>query len=409
MRLFFTILLGVTVSACAALPRQPVPESLYTDAIIPGIPQARYWADEPPADLEALHGDLARQRAASGLGKDVVLLALSGGADDGAFGAGLLTAWTKLGGRPEFTVVTGVSTGALSAPFAFLGPDYDDRLKELYGGFPANRIFEPRSWLNILPRASVADVGPLEELIAKFADEDMLAAIAREHRRGRRLLIQTTNLDAERPVIWDLGAIAASGAPNAIEIFRKALLASASIPVAFPPVLFDVEAGGEHYDEMHVDGGVVSAATVLSDWQVDLNRIQGGSKASKSAGYSVYLVRNGKISPEFQKVERTLVSIAGRSLGTLLKVQSGGALLSTYATAELRGAAYHATWIGDDFKHPRPAAFDVDYMRALYQYGFDLMMSGNAWFDRPPVLMSAEERQTARAPLTNSRKLDAAQ
>ncbi|HUS97414.1 MAG TPA: patatin-like phospholipase family protein, partial [Hyphomicrobiaceae bacterium] len=266
MRITFIVITAFFLCACSSLPRNPVPLDLLGTGVIPNIPNipdARYWGDEPPAKLHEMVMEIAEQRRISGVSTNATMLALSGGADNGAFGAGLLNAWTEMGTRPEFTIVTGVSTGALSAPFAFLGPDYDDELKQMYGGFPRERIFKLRSWVNILPNASVADTAPLAEVIERFVDEKLMAAVAREHRRGRRLLVQTSHLDAQRPVVWDLGAIAASGAPNAKDIFRKALIASASVPVAFPPVLFQIEVDGQIYDEMHVDGGVVSQATAL--------------------------------------------------------------------------------------------------------------------------------------------------
>jgi hypothetical protein len=355
------------------------------------MPHVRFWADVPPSDLDVLIAQLGEQRRAAGIGDETYMLALSGGADNGAFGAGLLNAWTRLGTRPEFTIVTGVSTGALSAPFAFLGPDYDEELRAVYGGFPRDRIFRLRNLFSILPSASVADTQPLADLIAHFADEEMLAAVAREHRRGRRLLVQSANLDAQRAVIWDLGAIADSGAPDALMIFRKALLASASIPVAFPPVLFQVEAGGRIYDEMHVDGSVISAATVLAEWQVDLDEMARRNGAMPKA-ISMYVVRNGRIAPEPEIVNHALIPIAGRSINTLLKMQGVGDLLSAYTAASVRGADYFVTWIGEEFQHEYPGPFDPGYMTALYEYGFELMTSGNAWARKPPILMTEDER-----------------
>jgi predicted patatin/cPLA2 family phospholipase len=358
---------------------------------IPNIPNARYWGDEPPPNLSDLAAELAEQRRISGMDNNTTFLALSGGSDNGAFGAGLLNAWTEMGTRPEFTVVTGVSTGALSAPFVFLGPDYDDELQMMYGGFPQKRIFRLRGWLSILPQASIADTEPLAEVIAQLVDEKLLAEVAREHRRGRRLLVQTSHLDAQRAVIWDLGAIAASGAPNAIDVFRKALIASASIPVAFPPVLFKVEIDGQVYDEMHVDGGVVSQATTLTSWQEaiknEISHQPGGPKTLK-----IYVVRNGRIAPEAQAVEYGLLGIAGRSIATLIKSQGIGDLLSAYAAAQIRGGDYYLTWIGEDFVYEYPGPFDPAYMSALSDYGYNLMKSGNAWVRKPPVLMDEAER-----------------
>jgi hypothetical protein len=299
-----------------------------------------------------------------------------------------------MGTRPEFTAVTGVSTGALSAPFAFLGSDYDDDLRHMYGGFPQKSLFRLRSWLSILPQASVADSAPLANVIAQYVDEKLLAEVAREHRRGRRLMVQTSHLDAQRAVIWDLGAIAASGAPNALDVFRKALLASASVPIAFPPVLFEVEVDGQVYDEMHVDGGVVSQATALTSWQVEARNL--ADQRGLSPAVSIYVVRNGRIAPESEAVEYGLLGIAERSVATLIKSQGIGDLLSAYASARIRGGDYYLTWIGEDFVHEYPGPFDPDYMSALSDYGYNLMKSGNAWVRKPPVLMNATERDALK-------------
>jgi predicted patatin/cPLA2 family phospholipase len=361
---------------------------------IPNIPDARYWGDEPPTNLGDIMAEFAEQRRMSGMDRNVTILALSGGADNGAFGAGLLNAWSEMGTRPEFTVVTGVSTGALSAAFAFLGPDHDDDLRHMYGGFPQKSLFRLRSWLSILPQASVADSAPLANVIAQYVDEKLLAEVAREHRRGRRLMVQTSHLDAQRAVIWDLGAIAASGAPNALDVFRKALLASASVPIAFPPVLFEVEVDGQIYDEMHVDGGVVSQSTALTSWQVEARNL--ADQRGLSPAVSIYVVRNGRIAPESEAVEYGLLGIAGRSVATLIKSQGIGDLLSAYAAARIRGGDYYLTWIGEDFVQEYPGPFDPDYMSALSDYGYNLMKSGNAWERKPPVLMNATERDALK-------------
>ena len=360
------------------------------DAVVPNIPEARYWRDEPPETMPEIVEDILSQRRLAGTDRNVAVLALSGGADDGAFGAGLMAAWTARGDRPEFQTVTGVSTGALSAPFVFLGPDWDDELRRVYGGFPPDRIFATRFLVDILPRASAADSAPLAALIAEFVDERFLALVAREHRRGRRLLVQTTNLDAQRAVIWDMGAIAASGAPNATDLFRNVLLASASVPGAFPPVLIETELDGVRYDEMHVDGGVISESTVLTEWQADFLDIVG-------RGPTLFVVRNGRVTPEPRETPFTLLAIAGRASSTLIKSQGLGDLINAYQVAQLRDSDIFMTWIGEDFRADYPGPFDPGYMRALYEYGYALMEKGEAWSIKPPQLMTAEERQRAVA------------
>lgn len=387
------------LAACAGVERNPVPIEKLESARIPGIAAARFWGDEPPPDLDQIIDTIAAQRERSALIGDVTMIALSGGAEDGAYGAGLLNAWSEMGTRPEFTVVTGVSTGALSAPFAFLGSDYDDALTKVYGGFPADRVVKRRALFDILPSASIADTEPLAELIADFATEEMLAKIAREHRRGRRLLVQSANLDAQRPVIWDLGAIAASGASNAVDVFRQALLASASIPVSFPPVLFEVEVNGERFHEMHADGGVVSQATTLTSWQAEItDRV--ATRHDKPSSLTIYVIRNGKIAPEPEIIEHHILDIAARSVATQIKAQGAADLLAAYEVARLRGGDFLVTWIEKDFDHEYTEPFDPDYMRALYRYGYERMRTGRAWASKPPMLMTAAERASllGRAP-----------
>lgn len=390
------VLVVAILSACTITqPRNPAPiESLTGDypPAIPNIPGARYWGDRAPPDIATYLAEIDAQRRAAGLNTNNISIALSGGGDDGAFGAGLMRGWTATGRRPQFATVTGVSTGALSAPFVFLGPDYDKTLQMLYGGLSPDAYYVERSLLTILPNASVSDSAPLFGLIEKYADEGMLAKVAAEHRRGRRLLIQSAHLDAQRPVIWDLGAIASSGAPNALEVFRKALLASASIPVAFPPVVFKVEVNGRIYDELHADGGVISEDTTLAGWAYDIRRTR-DQRRSGLRPRTIYLVRNGRIDPEPSTTEYSLVGIAGRAVSTLIKEQGLSNILSAYETAKLFGADFRVTWIGRDFDHPYPAPFDPGYMKALQQYGYDLMLSGDAWESRPPMLMSDEERR----------------
>ena len=261
------------VQGCATLrPRTTLPENLESKVEVPGMPGVRAWGDEVSEVFTEFTIEAARQeRAAFGdaIAKTPVsFLALSGGGDDGAFGAGLLCGWTVHGDRPRFKMVTGISTGALIAPFAFLGASYDHVLRHVYTGVTSSDIFRQKSLLTVLWRESVADTAPLARLLELYVDEAMLAEVAAQHKKGRRLIIGTTQLDAQRLVLWDMGAIATSGHPDAIKLFRKVMLASASIPGAFPPQYIKVEAGGGFYDEMHVDGGT-TAQVILYETALD--------------------------------------------------------------------------------------------------------------------------------------------
>jgi hypothetical protein len=211
--------------------------------------------------------------------------------------------------------------------------------------------------------------------------------VAREHSRGRRLFVQTTHLDGEDAVIWDMGAIASSDAPNAPDVFRKVLLASASVPVAFPPVIFEVEVDGETYDEIHADGGVVSQSTTMSAWQSEIGRIT--EELGDDRKRVFYVVRNGRVDPEPKTIDYNLLDVGGRSVSSLIFYSGISGMIISYDVARARGADYYATWIGPEFEFERAEPFSQEYMKALSQYGYDLMMSGEAWRTAPP-LISAE-------------------
>ena len=274
------------LSACSTVApgvRTPAAYRPYTTVL--GLPNGRFFVDDPKPMMAEQALSIEREARALGIPKGgalpaISMLSLSGGGDDGAFGSGLLVGWTAHGDRPQFKLVTGVSTGALIAPFAFLGTAYDGTLAKVYTDIEPSEVFVARPViLAALTEDALSDTGPLYKTISSYITEDILAAIAAEYHKGRLLLIQTTDLDAGRPVIWNIGAIAASGNPRALDLLRHIMLASASIPAAFPPVLFDVEAKGQAFQELHVDGGAVSQAFLVPP---SVNTREG----LKASGYS---------------------------------------------------------------------------------------------------------------------------
>jgi hypothetical protein len=312
-------------------------------------------------------------------------LAISGGSDDGAFGAGLLVGWSEAGTRPEFKLVTGISTGALIAPFAFLGRDYDPQLRAVFTGVQPDDIFEQRSILTLPFNDSFADTAPLFRLISHYVNDEMLAAIAREYAKGRLLLIGTTNLDEGRPVIWNIGAIAASGKPGAIELFRKILLASASVPGLFPPVMIDVEVGDQHFQEMHVDGGAV-AQMFLYPPSIGLRADM--QQAARARERHAFLIRNSRLDPEWASVDRRLFPIVGRAVSTMIHYSGYNDAIRIYATSQRDGVDYNLAYIGADFTVEHKVQFDQAYMRALFDYGYQRARAGYPWAKAPPVLQS---------------------
>lgn len=322
----------------------------------------------------------------------LALLALSGGGARGAFGAGLLTGWTHSGTRPHFTVVTGISTGALMGTFAFLGPQYDGELERFYTVTTDGDIFADRGFSGLL-RDAVKDSTPLKRIIEHTIDEAILAAVAGEHRRGRRFFAGTTNLDSARLVVWDMGAIAASDRPDRLQRFREVLLASASIPMVLPPVYFPVEWEGRTYWQMHVDGGA-AVNVFLSGFVVDeLNRMTGLKTERGDAAVDCYFILNDVLGewPPGEPVEPTLLGIAGgyvRSLSTAATVTQ---LVRLYRGARGIGFGFHLASIPADYPHRLPAThFEPEKMRHLFDYAHELAVRGYPWAEHPPRLEPRE-------------------
>jgi predicted acylesterase/phospholipase RssA len=386
-RSMLLMLAGVALISCAGPTveslRDPVPEPLVNSSVVPGYSRIRYWGDGAEGISPSLVAEVVAQQKAAGLtSPERSFLAISGGGSNGAFGAGLLTGWSDAGTRPEFVVVTGVSTGALIASFAFLGPPYDSNLTKAYTQVSGEDIFRKKGVLSIVTSDSVADNSPLRQMVDLYVTDQMVADIAREHKRGRRLLVGTTNLDAGRPVVWDIGAIAASGVPTRRLLIEDILVASASVPGVFPPVKIKVVADGQTFDEMHVDGGTSNQAFLFpSSFSVK----DGDRKFSRgNLKRELFVIRNGKVTPEFAEVKPRLASIVSRSISTLIKTQGIGDLYRLYTNAQRDGIAFRAIWIPDSFTRTETSPFDTAYMKALYDLGYEMGRKGIPWEKTPP-------------------------
>ncbi len=343
-------------------------------ASVPNIPGARFWADEAPKDLkkayaENLHGVPKLGASAPQINgrMQIDVLALSGGGSDGAFGAGVLTGWTARGDRPEFEHVTGVSAGSIIAPFAYLGPQYDPQLREIWTEYKTDELVVPQIVNGLLGGQALTDTGPLRKLVAKYIDRDFLMAVAKEYQRGRLLTVGTTNLDAKRPVVWNMGAIARHyDNPEAVQLFRDVIVASAAIPGLFPPVNIKVKVDGKVYDEMHVDGGVTRQIYVTP---VNLPFKAFDVLYPKPPNRRLYLVHNGKMSPQFGAVKPNTFQIAGESIGALMLYQHKGDNYRIYRMAKDAGADFNSIAVPADFNHASKEKFDLEYQRALYEEG----------------------------------------
>jgi hypothetical protein len=375
------VLLALALAGCATQPRLPaVPAREAAEASFLGIPDARFSLTGDPTGLVATFLAAERRRQMAGMTGTEHMLAISGGGENGAFGAGLLYGWTQRGDRPQFRLVTGVSTGALSAPFAFLGSHYDEQLKAVYTTVQRDNIAQILPILTILRSDSVADSGPLAGLIATHITPEVVAEIAREYQKGRLLLIGTTNLDLGQPIAWNIGAIAASSHPQRVQAIRDILLASASIPGAFPPVMMDVMVGGTRRQEMHVDGGATTQVFLYP-----------GSTPLRLAPASVrrvprvaWIIRNGRTQELSEEVKRGLIQVATRSISTMISSNAVGDIYRMYLVTQRDRVDFNLAYISSRFTVPYEKPFDPVYMNALFDFGRGEMRTGAPWLKRPP-------------------------
>ena len=356
-----SLCVAILLSGCASLPRAPV--ASIDRAHVPGIPHAR---------ISAADGYRVFARARS-QARPLTILALSGGGANGSYGAGFLKGWTASGKRPGFDVVTGASVGSLIAPFAFLGSDYDRDLEAIFTSGVTEDLLRVAG-VNAIIGSAVFKAEPLRKLIAKYADDRLVDAVAVRHRQGKLLIIATTNLDAQRTTLWNMGEIASSDAPGRYELFRNVLAASAAIPGIFPPAFINVQADGNSYFEMHVDGGVTSNVLAVPE------DILVSATSSLSSGSRVYVIINGKLAPDaVQTVDATLPIVA-RAFQTSVKANTRNAMIATYDFCRRNNWQFYATAI-DSGKaiESGPIDFDTDQMKELYAYGFAKGVSGRGF------------------------------
>lgn len=314
-------------------------------------------------------------------------LVLSGGGAYGAFTAGVLKGWSKAGTRPEFDVVTGVSTGALIAPLAFLGPEYDGELETFYTTTRDRDVFRRRALPVLLWTDSLADPTPLRARIKAVATPELLDRVAAEHRKGRRLYVGTTDLDTKRQVIWDLGAVAAGADPGRRELFCDVILASCSVPAVFPPVAIDVEVDGCRHTELHVDGGVSRSAFLPP---AALGVGPAGEVDPSAPRADVYVILAGNLAPRHGPVERRLVRVSGEALAGVLHAREEGDLLRLYLLARHAGAGFHLAAVPADLKADGLAlGFDPQAMGRLFEAGSEAGRTGR-WRVLPPGLGPGE-------------------
>lgn len=315
------------------------------------------------------------------------MLAVSGGASYGAYGAGLLNGWSRQGTRPVFKVVTGISAGAIIASFAFLGSDYDGKLKEFFTQYSTKDLMRRKNIIFGFFSNSLASDWRLERLINKNINKEFLKNVADEYRKGRRLYIGTTDLDVQRLVIWDMGKIATREDDSALRLFQKIVLASVSIPTLWPPVFFNVQEKDKIYDEMHVDGGMAKQVFFLYDV------LKGWDRAIKKKGlsfgkikYKIYVIRNGYAQSVYKAVANRLSCISLRAMDTMANAEGIGDLYQLYLFTKLRKGDFNLAYIPSSHISNPKELFDLKDMRSLFDLGYTQALKGYPWRKYPPGL-----------------------
>jgi predicted acylesterase/phospholipase RssA len=342
-------------------------------ASIPGYGEIRIYRD---ARIAA--GDVRDWTPATEPdGLDVLMI--SGGGAGGAFSVGVLSAWSAAGTRPQFDVVTGVSTGALIAPFAFLGSAHDGTLVHLFTSGVADDLVATKFPVGLLG-SSLLRSTPMRRMVEDFITPAFLQRVAELHRKGRRLLVLTTNLDTQRAVVWNMGAIANSGQPDALKLFQDIMIASASIPGVYPAVMIEAESGGRRFKEMHSDGGSTSQVLILPQ---AILASTNPLVPSQSQNVDFYVIVNNTLIPEFATTQNRTLSVIARAYSILLKSQTQSELAILYNYAKLTGARFHLATIDAQVPYSMLDPFNANYMQAVYDLGYAGFLAGNLWKDRP--------------------------
>ena len=389
------LVLFLSTAACSA-PERDLPRDLGArPAANPSAEDYWFWADQSSAEQRErskriYQAEVKRRWEAAGRpeeGVKLAFLSISGGGPDGAFSAGLVSGWTASGTRPRFDIVTGISVGALIAPFVFAGPEHDAALRVLFTETSTEEILEYDP-LNVLFGAlSVARGTPLAESLERFIDEPFLKRVAEVYDSGRSLFIGTTNLDVGRAVFWDMGKIAKAGEAD---LFRRVMLASASMPGLLPPI--EIAKGPESADafrEYHVDGGVTHAVVGLPNGYQEVVEVRGFEFPVEQTFYVLY---NSPLETLYEPVEASLEAVAHRSLTLLIHDQSLGDILRIYATAEATGSRFRLVAVPPGFGAASTVDFEPGYMGALFEEGYREGREGIDWLDKPPSFQASQSR-----------------
>lgn len=335
----------------------------------------RFWGDEQPAFLFDAATNTTPLVSA---GERLNILVLSGGGANGAYGTGVINALYDTNQLPEYSIVTGISAGSMIAPFAFVGGEHIPRLKEAMLGINDKAILGSKNFLNTLIKDAFTNGNNLFELVEQLYNAEMIEQIGQQHNNGRRLFIGTTQFDSGELVVWNVGAIAASDLPNKNHLIHQILAASSSIPGVFPPQFIQVEVNGEVKEELHVDGGMNTQMFVDPG---NFNYSLVNKALGKQQKPNIHVIRNGVLKIPYAPLKDKGTELLGRSLKTMLVQQTRGDLYRMLYFSELNQYDLSFTYIDHEFDAQKATKqmFDQQYMQALYQNGYDKVLSKTLW------------------------------
>lgn len=372
---------GTASGASPALSRRLVLLGLSGTALaacagdLPNMPAQYFGTQTDP--LEALRFDARsssdlweRHLHAPSMNSAPNILVLSGGGEDGAFGAGLLVGWSTTHKRPDFDLITGISTGALIAPFAFLGSTHDGALRQIFTQYGADDLIRSRGMPSIFSDA-LYDTAPIARLLARYTPADFIDAVAAKHDTGARLLIMTSNLDTSQAVVWNMGLIAKTGQYH---LFREVIRASAALPGLFPPVDLEYVIDGQTVRESHVDGGLNMQILAVPPASVN-------DESQRSQGGHLYMLINNTLRPAPQHVSRTVIGISQHALTLMVRSSAAATVDAAHYFTQQAGLELSVASIAADadIDFDPSERFSQAYMQSVFAHGFERATQNRAW------------------------------
>lgn len=322
--------------------------------------------------------------------KPLHVLALSGGGQYGSYVAGILCGWQDAGYRPDFDVCTGISSGALIAMLAYLGPKYDPELRRVFTTLKQRDLFRYRPALYLIRYRSIASSDPIKRQIDTTIDEEFMDDLRIAHQSGRRLFVGTMHLQSRRLVIWDIGALACSGRPDANVLVKKVILAATSISGLVPPVEFEVEVNGCRYVEEHVDGG--GASQVFVRFGPHHPRYDPAQPGPWLSGSQLYLFAGGKLYADTIEGDMGFLNRVTSTVSGTLYALYRTELHKMYSLCAMSGMQFNLVAVPQEKKTAvKSMTFEPEVMQDLFALGYSYGYNGIPWRHTPPGTQPGEE------------------